>query len=288
MARPGGAVAVVAIVVIIAGCTAADTPSPAPTVSPAPVPDVTRTATGDLAPGVTEAGIRWPHVLIRAHVGTLQGESFTVESVRTVNSSRREGRSRTVMRGEFAANKSRYHQTFIERRDGQTEIHSELFADGEQLYEAVGTGADRRYYRPRSKLRSPPRPESFFGNPTQDDTIYIGVKAMETSLDAVTTDGPDQRYRLTGSEVRLPGLLAVGTLGTYADRVTESSVTVTVGPEGVVYGYRLRYSAVRRNETVQVTRTITFSDVGSTTVPAPSWYPFARQQFDDEGNATSL
>ncbi len=280
---------VVAILLVIAGCTAADTPSPEPTVSPAPVPAVTRTATGDLAPGVTEAGVRWPHVLVKAHVRTLQAESFTVESVRIVNSTNRDGRSQTVMHGEFAANKSRYHQTFTERReDDRSETHSELFADGEQLYEAVGTGADRRYYRPRSRLRSPPRPESFFGNPTQDETIYIGLKAMETSLDAVTSDGAERRYRLTGSTVRLPGLLAVGTLGTSADRVTESSVAVSVGSNGVVYGYRLRYSAVRRNETVHVTRRITFSDVGTTTVRAPGWYPFARQQFADEGNATSL
>lgn len=294
MARPDGPALLVVAAVIIAGCTAAEplrqaTVTPGDRVSPAPVPNATRTPGGDLAPGVTEAGIRWPYVLIRAHVRTLQGTSYTVSSRRTVDSTDADERRTTIMTGAFAINKSRYHQTFIERRGpNRTAIRSELYADGEQLFEAIGTGTDRRYYRPRSRLRTPPRSASFFGNPTQDDSIYIGIKAVETRLVSEATGREVRRFRFSGSRVRLPDLLSVGTTGTAVDRIEDTRLDVTVGRNGVVYEYRLRYTADLGNETLWVNHSITFSDVGATTVTAPEWYPLARQRLGEQGNATSL
>lgn len=288
MTRAGGLVVLIAVIAAIAGCTAAD-PPPGPIVSPAPVPADTRTPGGDRPPGITDDGVRWPHVLIRAHVGTLRQTSFTVESVRTVNSTGPLSRTRSVMVGRFAANKSRYHQTFVKRGGANpTGVRTELFADGEQLFEAIGTGPDRRYYRPRSELHSPPRPESFLGNPTQDDVIFIGIKAMETRIVTGSSTNGTRHVGLTGSRAKRPDLLSVGTLGTPVDHIKDPTLRVTVGDDGVVRTYHLRFTAVRGNETLWINDTVTFSRVGSTTVTPPAWYPEASRQLSDAGNATSM
>ena len=287
MGRASGLAMLFAVAIVLSGCTATETDS-RPTVSPAPIPERTTTPSGDLAPGMTADGIRWSAALIRAHSRTLRGSSFTVKSIRTVESTNPSYRVRTVMTGTFSANKSRYHQRFVERdRDGQ-ERRSELFADGERLFEALGPIGERRYYMPRTELYSPPRPESFIGNPTQDDRIYIGVKAFETRIESTNRSGGEPNHRIVGTEARLPELLAVGTIGTYADRIEEPSLTMIVGHRGIVYDYQLRFTAIKGNQTLVVNHTIRYTDVGSTAVVAPNWYPFAREEHLGSGNATSL
>lgn len=287
MGRSGLFVVLFAAAVVLSGCTAVETDTEV-SVSPAPVPESRTTPTGDLAPGVTADGIRWSAALIRAHSHTLRRTSFTVESIRTVESANPDYQLRTVMTGTFSPNKSRYHQTFIERDRDDDRRQSELYADGERLFEALGPIGERRYYMPRTELYSPPRPESFIGNPTQDDRIFIGIKAFETRVESTNRSVGEPRYRIVGSEVRLPELLTVGTIGTYADHIEEPSLSVTVGQSGVIYDYRLQFTAVKGNQTLAVDHTILYTAVGSTTVVAPNWYPFAREEHLGSGNATSL
>lgn len=287
MDRSGLFAVLVAAAVVLTGCTAVETDTQI-TVSPAPIPESTTPPSGDFAPGVTTDGIRWSAALIRAHSHTLKQTSFTVKSIRTVESTNPEYRLRTMMAGTFSPNKSRYHQTFIERdRDGD-QRRSELYADGERLFEALGPIGERRYYMPRTELYSPPRPESFIGNPMQDDRIFIGIKAFETRVESVNQSDGEPRYRIVGTEVRLPELLSIGTIGTYADHIKDPSLAVTVGQSGVVYDYRLQFTAVKGNQTLAVNHTIQYTDVGSTSVVAPNWYPFAREEHLGSGNATSL
>lgn len=247
------------LLVVLAGCTAfglaPGSPTPEPTATPE-WPD-------PLPPGVTAAAVTEPLDLARAHTAALTGRSYTYREtvvVRTTDGIRI-GEIRTVRR--VAADGAFVHRM---RAEGVVPAVVSQF----RAIEAYSNGSRVviRFRRDRenrtvamSAAESPMAP---------NDVIGKGYLYSVLSSTRPVVVGPLRRGGTTYVHVRG----ANGTTRFGFVEATNVTFEALVAPSGFVRRYAVSYRANGTSYTGwegRVVRTVTFDDVGSTTVERPDW-----------------
>jgi len=235
-----GRTLVVVAAVVVAGCggPAADA-GPERTLTPVPVPDSPTATAQALPPGVASDGVADVDALVAAHAAALAGRSFTAR-VRTTYDGLSGSR---VLRVE-GARRYAYHDATVTTAGNRTE-----FVDGEHRYSrSTRNGLVFELHPPanhselygwmvRSTLRS--------ALPTGNATVF------RTRLDGRT------HYELRVDRSTHPRFEAF----------RNYSARATVRADGFVRAVTVSYV---RGET-NVTRTVAYGSVGSTTVERPAW-----------------
>lgn len=272
---------VVLICVLLAGCGGTvGQPTPSPTVSPAPVPTTDPTTPAPLPPGVTVDGVDDPTGLAAAHATALNGSYLlrADQTFRTENGSLLAQRAITVRLG---ADHERFH-TALEVRGpmatheyGTPPVRAEFWSDGDLYLQAVN-GTEYGTYSPAVSYSGGyviGTGEYWVtvvapgGQPHQD----IAPLFSATDLRVTSRDRRygHVRYRLRSVDRSQRGPLA---RIEPVDEIRNLTLKATVDGRGLVRSYRLTYTGELYGRTVQVTRTVSYAGVGTTTVPRPAWY----------------
>ncbi|WP_436911903.1 DUF7537 family lipoprotein [Halosimplex marinum] len=270
--------ALVALLVVLAGCSALTPGTDRPTVTPAPVP-----TDSPLPPGVEPSGVTDPAALANAHAAALGNRSYTLVTNRTVRAANGSLRSALTVRLALSAAPARnYHaRVSVEGPDaplviGEPPTRAEYWANDEVYLRRQAIDNRTEYSR-------------------YDDTdAYVGTWSFW--LGTVALDlGPetDLRSTLEGFETRvadrLPGSERVQLVGTTvrsegfvgdstADDIENATLHAFVGESGFVSSYHVVYDATVDGERVRVRRSVRFERVGATTVDRPTWYDEAMEQ----------
>jgi hypothetical protein len=227
----------------------------------------------DLPPGLNESSVTNVSALAAAHAESLDGESVAV----TVNHTLTAGNGtalfdlRRVQR--VAANHSRIGASVSYDGTYPSAVY-ETARDIEAWHTRAGRNAVRysRLVGPNGSVRYDDFGLGGYESDPVDERVLAGHYREATS---VTVTREDERLRLEltrpTDRIRFPRMPAVN--------VSEEVVTVTMTPDGRVTEYRAEYSGrlVDSPETtVEGVRTVTFGDVGGTTLDRPDWLPAAR------------
>jgi hypothetical protein len=258
--------ALLALVVLLAGCSggfAAD-PTPSTTVTPAPLPATTPTAAPNgYPPGMDAGGVTDAARVAHAHAETLDGRSFTVTRVevrRDPDGTLRERYERTV---HVAADPYRFAYRLVSFDADTTPVNrtDERWSGGTRAFASVTRGDERTVSETSVRLL----PE----NATNEQ----GLARLFSLLDA----------RLVGEEIRNGTRLyrvAAGPGASVPPSISDASLEAVIDARGVVRAYDLSYAIDRGDDRLRVEVRVRFTAVGSTTVPRPEWVP-------DEGGETS-
>jgi len=254
---------VVALLLVLAGCSAApgfgpasSPPPPDGTVTPAPVPESgeTRTPTGPI-PGVSARGVSDPTRLVSAHEAALANASYTVRLTTTRRSAN--GTLRSRYRRVVRLSGSRFHYVLhqTDRAGNRTRTSRvERYGDGDHLYLIATTGTETTY-----RVH-----EGGGGAPTLAATgpgrLGLGwlLGLLETNLTDTRTQNGTTLYRLVGGPLEGPPLRNL-------------SLVAFVDARGVVREYHVSYAAVRDGELVRVRVDVAYTDIETTTVARPAW-----------------
>lgn len=271
------------------------------TLTPVDVPGAStpRTPASNLPPGVTPGGVGDPLALARAHARALEGRSYTVRSVVTVQYSNGtlRGRRRTVAR--VGADRRRFRVVHVTLgpapplrpvREGAVRApgRSELWSDGRGLLRS-STRPNGTVYRsvPPGEYESDPSVErarwrGLAGVGGED--VHLVFNAVRTTV--VGREGGNESGNRTAVRIESTGRASAGSvaeahsigaayeypLGAEFDTVSSVDLTATVGSEGLVREYRFAYTVGDEDGRVRVVRRVDYSAVGGTTVGRPAWY----------------
>lgn len=268
--------ALVALLVVLAGCSAL---APGPdanteTVTPAPVP-----TDSPLPPGVEPDGVTDASALAAAHAAALGTSSYTLVTNRTVRTANGSLRSALTVRLGLSAGPSR-------------DYHARVSVDGPAGPLVIGEPPTRAEYWANDEvyLRRQTIDERTVYSRYDDTDAYVGTWSFW--LGTVALDlGPetDLRSTLDGFETRVADRSSedgrVHLVGTTArsdefvddpaavEGVENATLHAFVAESGFVESYHVVYDATLVDgERVRVKRTVRFERVGTTTVDRPPWY----------------
>lgn len=272
---------VVIAVVVLAGCAgigsdAADrNDTPIETATPVPVPDADTGTVG--SSGIDGSGVSDPNALAAAHVERLRGQSYRLVSNQTVRYGNGSVRSQYRMDLRLAENRTYFVTVRTAGPEGplllgETPATAEFWSDGETYLRAFG--ASDPVYNEFSPSSSGVGTWGFWASTGNFEFLFSPTDMIETSLESVPTqvdetrrvDGVD-RYSLveterTDAELPFPE----------ADPARNITLTAEIDRVGLVRQIELEYAAEIDGERVRVTRSITYSGVGTTDVGRPAWF----------------
>lgn len=283
MARAGVA-ALLALLVVLAGCSALPGQDGPPGTTLSPRQDATQTdggpgtatprygetptpTPGRILPGLSYGGVTDTDALVDAHRATLAGTSYTLNATRTVRSPYGQVASEHVD-AAFAAEPGRFRWTYQERDpDARPDLRFRAWGNGSALHRDFDRGGRDQYddVTPGSgaDLASS---GLLLGEATQDETIYRHLSAFEitTVEPRRTMDG--MRYRIRSRTVAAPAALNAD-----GATVTNASLVGLVDADGVVRRLTVEYD-LERAEGVESRRyDLRVLRVGTTTVERPDW-----------------
>lgn len=256
----------------LAGCGAvpgSDGPS-RPTVTPAAVPTDRATATPDpsAAPGVADDGTVDPVALSATHREALMGRSFT-RTVTTVVSEDGERLRRSTERYRVAPYRTRFRyeraETVVESYPVRSVAERlELWSNGSIALLRIEDDGSVRYLSNPSERYS-----SLVAGITADER----VSALTGAFAFEVRERPHAlTVRLVGTELRSTNALDRPIL---TESVSDASLTVELGPSGLVRSYRLAYDVGLDDRRLRVVETMSITRVGRTRVEPPAWFPQA-------------
>lgn len=276
----------VALLVVLAGCSGIADPgqSPPVEVTPAPVPTDTPTpAPPQLAPGVTAEGVTDPNALADAHAAVLRNTSKTV---RTNETSWYAGywtlRSHRHQVTRVAADPDRFHAVI--EVDGPAAPFSayrvEFWSDGERLVRrTVARDGTETTVVPLDSYRD--RTGVIVG-PPDGRTVSFLFGLVETRVVSTFVRNDTTVYWIESTELVRPRLLAS------VENVSDPhdvELRAFVDSRGFVRSLRLAYAARADGRRVWVQWATRYTDVGTTTVDRPVWYDEAANATGDRGSA---
>lgn len=254
------AVALLVVLVVLAGCSGASTSDQA-TTSPEPstaAPVPTDAVWGTVAPGVGEDGVFDAVELASSHRAALEGESVTVR--RTLEVTYGNG---TVRRWNETAvlGSDRERTSIVRRTDGVVREH---WTNGSQIAERV---TEDGAVVSRSVRRS-----NGFDRVTVARVYERSLPGLFASLERARVERHDergeiQRYRVTGRSG--PLFEADTPMGLDPER---GALRILVDERGFVREYELAYEAVTHDgASVTAFERVEHADVGTSEVPRPPW-----------------
>lgn len=257
MARRGQPAFMLAVLVVLAGCTGLglDPGSPTPTESPE-WPD-------QLPPGVTTVTVSEPLDLARAHTAVLTGQSFTFRAtvVARTTDGIRLGAVHTVRR--VGPNGRFVHRMRVEGvvPSVVTDLRAvDAYSNGSVVVIRFRR-QDQNKTLVTSVQESPIRANDVIGK----GPLYSMLSATRPAV-----KGPITRGGTTYIHIR--GANGTTTLG--FTEATNGTFEALVAPSGLVHRYAFSY---RANDTTyrdwegRIVRTVVYENVGSTTVERPDW-----------------
>ncbi|MFC7076369.1 DUF7537 family lipoprotein [Haloarcula halophila] len=240
--------------------------SDAPETTPAPVPAATEQATTPSAPpGLDDSGLDGVSVLSNGHERALENRSYTFVERYTMTTIRDTGRL-SVSRNETTyVEDGRNYRHDLERRRLLPNRTVERYE--QSMYGDGGTWFERRddgtvtYYRGELRFYR----DEFAG----EAAFYVDqyVSATRSWTRRVRRNG-SLYYRVTGVGGTPPGI----------SQAESYRFSLLVAPDGLVRELRVRYTTTIGSQRETVGYQFWYEDVGSTTVPAPSWLDEARHQ----------
>jgi hypothetical protein len=215
-------------------------------------------------PGLSADGVTDPSELVRTHTDTLQSQSFTVHTTSTMRGP--EGEYRVVSNRTWRLDPTdtvRGHVVSTSRTVGDAPAQYDARPDevstwraGSTTYRRVRTGDDATYRRV-----APFNSSVKLSAALQRQAIYRLHTRTNATVEPVSRNGR-RLYRVAAA------------LNDTAV-TTNASLTMLVDADGVVRRLRTTQTVRYRSGTRVITRTVRITDVGSTTVDRPDWYPTA-------------
>jgi hypothetical protein len=272
--------ALVALLVVLAGCSALTPGTDRPTVTSAPVP----TDSG-LPPGVEPSSATDASALAAAHGAALGNSSYTLVTNRTVRDANGSLRSALTVRLALSTGPSR-------------DYHARVSVDGPAPPLVIGEPPTRAEYWANDEvyLRRRTVDDRTVYSRYDDTDAYVGTWSFWLGTAALDL-GPeaDLRSTLEGFEARVaddsPERDRIHLVGTAArsdgfvddpaeiEGIENATLHAYVTESGFVESYHVVYDATLDDgERVRVKRSVRFERVGTTTVDRPSWYDEAMSE----------
>lgn len=276
--------ALVAVLVLLAGCNgfAGTETRTTASVTPAPVP-----SSPDYPPGVTENGVVDASRLASAHARAVSNQSYTLRSNRTVRYTNGTIRSRLTVSVQLAANRSYlvHARTTGDRAPtflGRPPANATFWSNGSQYVRAYTINGETTYnsFEPPDQFIATWRywvstaafgGEGSFAQQKYEQTF----SSVDTRITRVDSPRNETLFRVVGRPTGDPQFLPAD-----ISRVRNLTVVSLVTSAGLVRSYRVQYVGVVNGERVRVRWTVDYSRVGSTTIERPSWYGRAVDQDD--------
>jgi hypothetical protein len=270
-----GSPLLLSLLVVLAGCSGATGFDGTPTrsVTPVPVPTDATPASRATVPGLSPRGVENASLLATAHSRALEGRSYTERTVTTVRAGN--AIDGNVMRGSLG------RRTLVVRRGPAAfglsyaveggprlgarsfeTVAAEVWSDGRTTVQSVtdGDGSTRR-------ARLPNVIYDDFVDPDARPYARTLERASLRRVDRRVVDGT-ARYVFAADDVlALPVFGLAGTIPT-----GNASLRAVIGSDGAVYRVAVTYPAQYRGQSATVEHVFEYVDVGTTTVPRPSWY----------------
>lgn len=241
--------------------------SPTRTATPAPVPTATPS-------WLTSSGVAHER-LAAAHARSLDGRSYTVTTERSVRYANGTLRARTVTSGQVSADHERFTVTVRVRGPYAPVLAYEyrnvtvtFFSDGSTLVQRVVRDGAATYESTPASDDDSADPFFLLPDPSAVAEPFRGVAVEVTGVESPTGD----TYRVTGNRVTGDGAFAAAR-GISEPRNVSFEAVVTA--DGIVRRYALRYEATFDGAPIRVVRTASYTAVGDTIVPRPTWYDAA-------------
>lgn len=256
--------AVLALLVVLAGCSAFDVapdPAPAtPTASPTPGPGTTTAR----PIGLSAAGVTDPWQLREAHARALEDRSYTYEYELTVGwGGTTRGRAEVTYR--VTADRSRL---LLERRVSG-DVAGLMPSSDVRRYDAGTTSVVRYLETGATEVRQSSPGASLSERYVPDrDFVYQLLSSVDTEVVGTESRGDRTLFVVAGT---------AATTSVARGRVRNVSVRAVVAPSGLVTAFRTAYDLDREADgadarrTLRVEHRIRYRAVGETTVERPSW-----------------
>ena len=284
----------VVVLVVLAGCAGlggdAGGPDDGPvdTATPVPVPNAELETVR--SSGIDDDGVSEPAAVAAAHSEGLSEQSYRLVSNQTVRYENGSVRSQYYVDLRLAENRTHFATVRTAGPEapgllGSPPAFAEYWADTETYLLAFGE-SDPVYneFEVDSSGARTPGTWEFWSTTGSFDFNFSPADMIETSLESVPTqidethrvDGVD-RYSLveadrTDAELPYPE----------ADPARGVSLTADIDQTGLVRQLTLEYTAEVDGEGVLVTRSIAYSEIGTTDVGRPAWFDEARDESDPD------
>lgn len=254
MDRSPAALAVL-VLAVTAGCNApvGTTDDPTATVTPAAVPTPEERTT--YPPGFSANGIEDPRRAAQSHADVITDRSYNWTLTEIRYGMARVNVDRLTLRrvGPTVYNGTRLEQ--VRRRSGVLDRRTGLFADGDFRYIREPDRGGVNYTRTPARVRGG-------GEGIYEDTAEALVERYLAAANVTVTPLDDGRFRVVGRD----------TTDRYPDRESYT-VVATVRPSGLIETLLVRFATPDR---VGIEVRWSYTEVGTTTLSDPDWYPAAR------------
>lgn len=269
-----------AVLLALAGCGALAGTEPArtpDTVTPAPVPgDAER-----LVPGVTAEGVRNATALATAHERQLSGHNYTVDTNNAVVFRNGTVYSRFVTERQVSPAGRRLLSTNHTGRQPAVSTETDVVAASSWTNETMA--ATRRQYENGTVDYSVSGPDQVFL--FRSTGQFVAEALAETDTRIVSRDNTTDPGTIT---LAAPGLGRELLRTSRLDSVSRTSGRVVVTERGLLRRVTVRQVGRLNGARATLNSTISFRDIGSTTVERPGWIPTAIDRRGRPTNVTSF
>lgn len=253
------------IVILLAGCGGPATESTdTTTAAPLTYPD-----------GLSDTGIQDATDLAETHKTGLQNTSFTKEHQVTIIADNGTVLVNETRTGSWEADRSVFlHQYNVETApwgirdapngtvsaygDGSTVTRYQMYPDGTETTNVV-----------RNVHAEPTPPSEYWV--TENAADYQLLVARYQAVMPGTVSNESSVFLVESDSANQPSL-QVESAEAPVENISNVSYTTRITPSGVVQSYELQAEGDWRGTQVTVRETVSYTDVGSTTVEAPKWY----------------
>jgi hypothetical protein len=281
--RRQSALATLAVVAVVltAGCSGLggggtdrepyDVPSATPSPTPTPEPTATTDAgdsDGTVVPGVAPDRVTSVLDAVTAHTTALTNTSFEVRRSTRLELPNGSGAGTTWMRALAGENGTKY---VVHQKGGTTR---RVYIGPETGYVRTERDGGVAYERENDSdvVLDPDSPIRF--DLTYKSQVYRYLRAVDDATVEAVGNGS---YRVASDDVdaNYVDILVRGD-------ATNVTVSMVIGPDGLVEAFRTSYTLRREGTVYEVGEVIQFTGVGETSVPPPEWLSEAERELDGE------